>query len=332
MGAPRATPLSTTPSPLTIKSFQLDINNDGRIGIFTQFFGQNWRLLFINTIDVYFWSDDDGATWDCHTPTVSIECGDGDFTDCIDISEVPQTPYSWANLHEDQQIGDLGAGGSVGGTYAYCPLGRGALTGSFFWFSDRSGKANWTKLFDHSTFDCTFAVFNTDVYQTACYFLGFGTGTKLFFKRSTDHGLTWSANLLPATFAAATYNSRPSEIYRFHALWNPSGTYANTLRLVSDNRSIWKSTDAGVSWTNTTPDTDLATYCTELGISLCHDADGKLYGIKIDGSTTAGRRAIMVSDDEGATWEAKAGPDPDTPDSDSIPNEARVIYILQVWA
>jgi hypothetical protein len=288
----------------TIFAMQADINQQGYLGVWLQY----WAGF--HGVVAYLFTNDYGATWD------------------IQNGANASYQFNWAPAAGSGQVGDLrGASAYGAGQVLYLAEARAPNLYTRLYRSIDKGDS-WS-LVVNNAFPTDYAAFNTDVYQDTSYYLGFSNvGASRFFRRSEDMGATWSADLLNASMAVGGTVSH----YRFHALFNPTGTKAAILRVVTDDGAVWKSTNAGVSWARTAPAAGLGSLATEVGLSLCHDADGKLYGLRLGGTSGATRRAIFVSDDEGATWEAKAGPDPVTPDSDSIPNTAVVKTILQVWA
>lgn len=311
----RYSPLHGSASPLKIDSFQTDINADGYIGVFAHFFGQALALAWTYYVYVYFYSTDFGVTWHIMPWQASP------FV-------MPKSDLALESTVRESQIGDYaGASGYGGGQVLYMPLARPANLYNHLYRSVDKG-LHWSLVSDNA-FNFSLAMFNTDVYQNVLYSLGATNGLATrFLKRSSNNGVAWSADLLDAGIAIASASS-PS-IYRLHALFNPTGSYSSILRVTDDNCDVWKSTDSGATWTQYTHDATATGHMHNLGISLCHDSDGKLYGFSL-GSVDDSDRAIWCSADEGVTWTAKAGANPGAaPYTNSIPGHAVAICIAQI--
>lgn len=297
---------------VTIDTMQTDINQDGYIGVFGHLWGQNLALGWAYYVHIFFYSTDYGATWH--------------------IQPYPPSPYVLCVSHAGletmigmSQIGDYaGASGYGGGQVLYTMLSRPPNLYNHLYRSVDKG-LHWTMVSDN-VFDFSYSAWTTDVYQDVLYCLQFGASR--YLKRATANGATWTADLLDAGIAiGGTYKS----VYRMHALFNSAGSYSSVLRVTDDNLDIWKSTNAGVAWTQYTHDAGANGLMHELGISLCHDSDGKIYGFSM-ASAADTDRAIWCSADEGVTWTAKAGANAGAaPYANSIPGHAKAICIRQVF-
>lgn len=302
---------------MPILSFQTDINTDGYIGLWAWCNANDLFWLWFGTnMAIYFYSTDYGATWNIQpapTPWAT--------------SSFPAVPFSGMQITGDGQIGDYaGSSGVGGGQVIYTPIWAisGGSTDSTFWKSTDKG-STFVAVFNSATLDFSKTAFNTDVYQDVCYLLHFSTP---WLRRSTNSGASFGADLLPPGMTISG-NYSP---YRFHTMFNATGSYAQIIRVSDDNLNIQKSTDGGATWTAYTHDATVNGHMSQLGMSLLYDSDGKIYGLSLQ-SGGAAWRAIWASETEGVTWEEKAGPNAGTGPAytDSIPGPASVINILQCW-
>lgn len=311
-------PIKGSTQELTLWSCATDINADGYIAV-VGYSGPYWITGAGGSfLYYYFWSTDDGSTWHALPyPTTGV---------------CPAVPANYtSSVFPGLEIGDYKGTSSVsGGQLIYMPLARPLDLYSYLYTSTDKG-LNWALTNLSGTLEMATAAFQTDVYQDVVYVYrsdSAALNNDAYFKRSINRGAAWT-DLTPAGLNM-DYDPGMS-FYRFHCLFNPTGSYSDTIRLVDNSNDLYRSDDAGVTWAKTTHGT-LA--CRKLGISLIHDAPEKIYGVDLDASARPNAyRSIAVSADDGATWESKAGANAGTaPYTNSVPCGANVIFILQVFS
>jgi hypothetical protein len=176
-----------------------------------------------------------------------------------------------------------------------------------------------------------------DIFQDVSYLLCGQASTKGLWV-STNRGANWTNIWSDYGFG---FGSIPSNGAMLCApLYDPtiSQTRAQTIRITGadllannvGNKDIWKTTNAGVTWTRYTFDATLPT-C-DFGIICLGDADGKLIGVALSAPATD-NQTIWSSINEGVTWTARSGTDTSSGTTTGIPyNHGGIISALPVYA
>lgn len=307
---------SFNPPNAFITSFSTDINTNGYIGVWTLVNYANPFIGWTLYKAVYLYSANYGASW-----SVMPNPGYGNLQTVV-----------VGTFTGDGQIGDYaGSSGDAAGDLLYAPLqGRVAGSDNYSLFRSHDKGLTWASV--PVGIDFVESAFRTDVQQDVSYLLhfhntGYGVPPSSWFKRSIDSGSSFGADLLPA----GTNINGVISSYRFHTMFDAVLGHASIIRVSDDSLDIKKSIDAGASWTTYTHDAAVNGKMRQLGLSLLYDSDPKIYGISL-ASLSDSYRAIWASDDEGQTWDEKAGTNAGTaPYTDSIPGAAQAIAIIQVW-
>lgn len=298
-----------TVSSCFIYSIQADINVDGYISAMCGGYvgGTNHYADFL-------WSFDYGMTW---------QSSGVDHTN-FDVGTNPGDYY-----HE---VGDFAGGGYGGGQIIYLPLWGAGASARMARSVDKG--VTFTTL-DHNIIFWQNNGMGTDVYQNILYRWMFGGAefdAASAIWRSIDSGVTWTQIFDGATYGALDAGSCTNAVHRYkvHPLLGNSGG-AQIIRAITWDNRLAKTLNGGTSWTRNALPSGLTSEC-RLALSLVEDADAKLYGLNThQANVNSNTHAVYVSEDEGVTWEGKAGTDRSPTTVSGIPYADGVIAILQVW-
>lgn len=289
-------------SSLGIVGPKCNINAQGHVYALLRYHdGSVWRLYF-------FWSDDYGANW---TPTLILTSiyPVWDPRELLVGAFQGTSPYAAGQViyifYKRNGVGDTGMrvsvnqGGEFGAQidFPYCGS---SVIGQHF---SRSPADQ----------DILYRVIKGSTADPANW---------MRMDKSPDRGSTWPISL----FACTTFPPNPNVAQRPGIyIWDPDSAYM-------------AGGGAGLHWT----EDDWNEYVTHTntdnfdvdGCSRVMDSPEYLYGWRAanPGAAPAMQHVIAVSEDRGDGWEGKAGDDPVTPSSTSIPNDCGgVAGILQIW-